>query len=94
MTHTLTWVLLTKPEQVQVQVEVDVLAEGVGHPCLWLGVLQAQGPICAVCWPVASWPDVFGKGSLRSRSPLSGSLGPEPVATSAVGTGLGRGIWL
>ena len=24
------------------QVEVDILAEGVGHWCLWLGVLQAQ----------------------------------------------------
>ena len=72
--HALSRVLLPKPEQVQLQVEVDVLTEGVGHWCLWLGVLQAQGPICPVCWPVASWPDVFGKGSLRSRSPLSGSL--------------------
>ena len=42
VTHPLTRVLLPKPEQVQVQVEVDVLPEGVGHRCLWLGVLQAQ----------------------------------------------------
>ena len=42
VTHPLTRVLLPKPEQVQVQVEVDVLTEGVGHWCLWLGVLQAQ----------------------------------------------------
>ena len=42
VTHPLTRVLLPKPEQVQVQVEVDVLTEGVGHRCLWLGVLQAQ----------------------------------------------------
>ena len=42
VTHPLTRDLLPKPEQVQVQVEVDVLAEGVGHWCLWLGVLQAQ----------------------------------------------------
>ena len=40
--HALSRVLLPKPEQVQLQVEVDVLAEGVGHRCLWLGVLQAQ----------------------------------------------------
>ena len=40
--YRLTQVLLPKPEQVQVQVEVDVLAEGVRHQCLWLGVLQAQ----------------------------------------------------
>ena len=38
----MTWVLLLKPKQVQLQVEVDVLTEGVGHQCLWLGVLQAQ----------------------------------------------------
>ena len=31
-----------KPSQVQMQVEVDVLAEGVGHQCLWLGLLLAQ----------------------------------------------------
>ena len=42
VTHPLTRVLLPKPEQVQVQVEVDVLTERVGHQCLWLGVLQAQ----------------------------------------------------
>ena len=42
VTHPLTWVLLLKPKQVQVHVEVDVLSEGVGHRCLWLGVLQAQ----------------------------------------------------
>ena len=42
VTHPLTRDLLPKPEQVQVQVEVDILAEGVGHWCLWLGVLQAQ----------------------------------------------------
>ena len=42
VTHPLTRVLLPKPQQVQVQVEVDVLLEGVGHRCLWLGVLQAQ----------------------------------------------------
>ena len=42
VTHPMTQVLLPKPEQVQVQVEVVVLAEGVGHRCLWLGVLQAQ----------------------------------------------------
>ena len=42
VTHPMTQVLLPKPEQVQVQVEVVVLAEGVGHQCLWLGVLQAQ----------------------------------------------------
>ena len=42
VTHPLTRVLLPKPEQVQVQVEVDVLPEGVGHRCLWLGVLQSQ----------------------------------------------------
>ena len=42
VTHPLTRDLLPKPEQVQVHVEVDVLAEGVGHWCLWLGVLQAQ----------------------------------------------------
>ena len=42
VTHPLTRDLLPKPEQVQVQVEVDILAEGVGHRCLWLGVLQAQ----------------------------------------------------
>ena len=35
-------VFLPKSEQVQVQVEVDVLTEGVGYRCLWLGVLQAQ----------------------------------------------------
>ena len=40
--HALSRVLLPKPEQVQLQVEVDVLTEGVGHWCLWLGVLQAQ----------------------------------------------------
>ena len=40
VTHPLTRVLLPKPEQVQV--ELDVLAEGVGHRCLGLGVLQAQ----------------------------------------------------
>ena len=37
-------VFLPKSEQVQVQVEVDVLTEGVGYRCLWLGVLQAQRP--------------------------------------------------
>ena len=42
VTDPLTRVLLPNPRQVQVQVEVDVLAEGVGHRCLWLGVLQAQ----------------------------------------------------
>ena len=42
VTHPLTQVLLPKPEQVLVQVEVNALAEGVGHQCLWLGVLQAQ----------------------------------------------------
>ena len=42
VTHSLTRVLLPTPEQVQLQVEVDVLIEGVGHRCLWLGVLQAQ----------------------------------------------------
>ena len=42
VTHPLTRVLLPKPQQVQVQVEVDILLEGVGHQCLWLGVLQAQ----------------------------------------------------
>ena len=42
VTHPQTRDLLPKPEQVQVQVEVDILAEGVGHWCLWLGVLQAQ----------------------------------------------------
>ena len=42
VTHPMTQVLLPKPEQVQVQVEVVVLAEGVGHQCLWLGFLQAQ----------------------------------------------------
>ena len=40
--HALSRVLLPKPEQVQLQVEVDVLTEGVGHWCLWLGVRQAQ----------------------------------------------------
>ena len=40
VTHPLTRVLLPKPEQVQV--ELDVLTERVGHRCLWLGVLQAQ----------------------------------------------------
>ena len=35
-------VFLPKSEQVQVQVEVDVLTERVGHQCLWLGFLQAQ----------------------------------------------------
>ena len=40
VTHPLTRVLLPKPEQVQV--ELDVLTEGAGHRCLWLGVLQAQ----------------------------------------------------
>ena len=44
VTQALTRVLLQKPEQVpvQVQVEVDVRAEGVGHRCLGLGVMQAQ----------------------------------------------------
>ena len=42
VTHPLTRVLLLKPKHVQVQVEVEVLAEGVGHQCLWLGFLQAQ----------------------------------------------------
>ena len=42
VTHALSRVLLPKPEQVQLQVEVDALTEGVGHWCLWLGVLQAQ----------------------------------------------------
>ena len=42
VTHPLTRVLLPNPEQVQGQMEVGVLAEGVGHRCLWLGVLQAQ----------------------------------------------------
>ena len=42
VTHALTRVLLPKPEQVLVQVEVDVLIVGVGYRCLWLGVLQAQ----------------------------------------------------
>ena len=42
VTHPLTRVLLPQPELVQVQVEVDVLTEGVRHQCLWLWVLQAQ----------------------------------------------------
>ena len=42
VTHALTRVLLPKPEQGQVQLQVDVLAEGVGHRCLGLGVMQAQ----------------------------------------------------
>ena len=40
VTHALTRVLLSKPEQGQVQVEVDVLAEGVEHRCLGLGILH------------------------------------------------------
>ena len=40
--HALSRVLLPKPEQVQLQVEVDVLIEGVGHRCLWLGVLGRE----------------------------------------------------
>ena len=65
VTHPLTRVLLPKPGQVQVQVEVDVLSEGVGHRCLWLGVLQAQKSDIPSVWPVPSWLGVFGKGSLR-----------------------------
>ena len=42
VTHSLTRVLLPTPEQVQLQVEVDVLIEGVGHRCLWLGVLGRE----------------------------------------------------
>ena len=94
VTHPLTWVLLPKPQQVQVQLEVDVLVEGVEHSFLCLGSCRQRGAICPVCWPVPSWPGVFGKGSLRSLAPLSGSLGPVPVATTAVGTGLGSGAWL
>ena len=92
VTHPLTRVLLPKPGQVQVQVEVDVLAEGVGHRCLWLGVLEAQKSDIPSVWPVPSWPSVFGKGSLRSRCPLSGSLDPAPGAPTAVGTGFGGGV--
>ena len=92
VTHPLTWVLLLKPKQVQVHVEVDVLSEGVGHRCLWLGVLEAQKSDIPSVWPVPSWPSVFGKGSLRSRCPLSGSLDPAPGAPTAVGTGFGGGV--
>ena len=94
MTHPLTWVLLPKPEKVQVQVEVGVLAEGwdIGA-CGW-GSCRHRDPICPACWPVPSWPGAFWKRSLRSRSPLRGSLGPAPVALTAVGTGLGSGAWL
>ena len=92
VTHPLTRVLLPKPGQVQVQVEVDVLSEGVGHRCLWLGVLQAQKSDIPSVWPVPSWLGVFGKGSLRSRCPLSGSLDPAPGAPTAVGTGFGGGV--
>ena len=94
VTHPLTRVLLPKPEQVQVQVEVEVFSEGVGHRCLGLGSCRHRGPICPVCWPVPCRPGVFGRGSVRSRSPLSGSLGPAPEATTAVGTGLGSGVCL
>ena len=69
VTHALTRVLLPKPEQVQLQVEVDVLAEGVGHRCLWLGVLQAQRSDMPVCWPVPSWPGVWEGKSQVSMSP-------------------------
>ena len=61
--------------------------------CGW-GSCRHRGLICPLCWPVPSWPGVFGKGSLRYRSPLRGSLGPEPVAPTAVGTGLGSGVLL
>jgi len=44
-----------------------------------------------VCLPIPGWPHVFGRVRLRSRTPLSGSLGPAPRAPTSVGTGVGGG---
>ena len=52
---------------------------------------EVQYAQCAGQYPAGL---VSGKGSLRSRCPLSGSLGPAPVVPTAVGTGLGSGVWL
>ena len=90
----MTWVLLLKPKQVQLQVEVDVLTEGVGHQCLWLGFLQAQR---------FDMPSVLASTQLaqclwdgKSQVSISPQWipGPGPVAPTAVGTGLGCGVWL
>ena len=58
------------------------------------GSCRHRAAICPGCWPVPNWPGVFGRGSLRSRSPFSGSLVPAPGATTSVGTGFESGAWL
>lgn len=75
-------------------VDVEVLPGGLEHWRLGLGLLQAQRSDLPSVLANSQGPGVFGWGSLRSRSLLSGSLGPAPVAPISLGTGLGGGAWL
>ena len=59
-----------------------------------MGVLQAQRSDMPRVLAGTQRARVFGRGSLRSRSPLSGSLSTAPEATTAVKTGLVSGVWL